>query len=178
MSKYHYSAVSVCVTLLLCAGASPAMADEPVGQPAVVTNLMECRAIADDTARLACFDQRTQELSSAVGDRSIVVADREEVRATNRSLFGLRLPRIRIFSRDDGEEALSEIETVIQSISRQYDGKVSFTVDDGARWVQTDGHVVTGVVREGTRVTIRRAAFGSYFAAFAGSISVRVRRVN
>ena len=72
---------------------------------------------------------------------------------------------------------IDEIETSIVSIDRNGNGRVVFTVTDGARWVQTDDRTVVSV-RPGTRVTLKKAALGSFFAKFHGSISVRVQRVN
>lgn len=164
--------------IAFAATTSVAHADDPRQQPVTIAHLAECQQVTDGTARLACFDQRAAELLTAVNDRSVVVAEREEIQASNRSLFGLRLPRIRIFSGDNDEEEIAEIETVVQSISHRGDGTIGFTVEDGARWVQTDSRVVTGAVRQGTHVTIRRGALGSFFAAFQGAISVRVQRVN
>lgn len=138
--------------------------------------VVECRKITDSGERLACYDKAVADLDSAEKSREVVVVDREQVTEARRSVFGLRLPRIKLFDRD-GEPDLSEIETSVVSIDRNGNGRVVFTVTDGARWVQTDDRTVVGV-RPGTRVTLKKAALGSFFAKFHGSISVRVQRVN
>lgn len=138
--------------------------------------VVECRKIADSGDRLACYDKAVSELDSAEKSREVVVVDREQVTEARRSVFGLKLPRIRLFE-GDGQPDIDEIETDVVSIDRNGVGRVVFTVTDGARWVQTDDRTVVNV-RPGTRVTLKRAALGSYFAKFRGSISVRVQRIN
>lgn len=138
--------------------------------------VVECRKITDSAERLACYDKAVADLDSAEKSREVVVVDREQVTEARRSVFGLRLPRIKLFDRDD-EPDIDEIETSVVSIDRNGNGRVFFTVTDGARWVQTDDRTVVGV-RPGTRVTLKKAALGSFFAKFHGSISVRVQRVN
>ncbi len=170
---------SVAMGLFLLAGASAARADDPdeatQARPPVVAAVLACRALTDPTARLACFDREAGTLDTALTNGDVVAADRTEVRRANRSLFGLSLPRIRIFGSHDDE--VTTIEGDVQSIARGGDGRAVFTLTDGARWMQTDDHTLVGV-RAGTHVTIRRGALGSFFAAFRGSSSVRVRRVN
>ena len=120
----------------------------------------------------------TEELDYGFADSgaTVVVVDREQVTEARRSVFGLRLPRIKLFDRD-GEPDIDEIETSVVSIDRNGNGRVVFTVTDGARWVQTDDRTVVGV-RPGTQVILKKGALGSFFAKFRGSISVRVQRVN
>lgn len=136
--------------------------------------VVECRKIADDTARLACYDKSVGELDTAQKAREVVVVDREQVTEARRSVFGLKLPKIRIFG--DGED-VDTVDGVITAVGRTRDGKLTFTLEDGARWVQTDNHTIVGV-RVGTQVTLSRGALGTFFAKFKGSTSAKVARVN
>lgn len=144
-------------------------------QPEVVREVLACRAISEDTARLACFDAQAARFETAVSTGEVVAADRAQVRETNRSLFGLNLPRIRIFGSDS--EQIEEITGEISGISQTQDGKALVILTDGARWAQTDNRPVIGV-RVGQQVTIRRATLGSFFMRFANGGSVRARRIN
>ena len=152
--------------------AAPAMAQERSSR---LDAVVKCRTLADAAERLACYDKSVAELDTAAREREVVVVDRDQVQEARRSVFGLTLPRIRLFE-GSGEPDLDEVEGVVASISEQ-GGRVSFTLQDGARWVQTDDRTVVNV-RPGTRVTLKKAALGSYFAKFHGSISIRVKRVN
>lgn len=144
-------------------------------QPEVVREVLACRAISDGAARLACFDTQTARFETAVASGEVVAADREQVRETNRSLFGLNLPRIRIFGSDS--EQIEEITGEISGLSQTQDGKTLVILTDGARWAQTDNRPVIGV-RVGQQVTIRRASLGSFFMRFSNGGSVRARRLN
>jgi len=139
--------------------------------------LMDCRKIPDSADRLACFDKAAAELDTAEREQRVVVVDKEQVQQARRSIFGLKLPKIRLFGNGDDKDELSEVEMTLTSVTRQRDGTIAFTVDDGARWVQTDDKTVVGV-KAGGKVTLKRGALGSFFARFHGSTSARVQRVN
>jgi hypothetical protein len=153
--------------------ATPALAQE---RSKTLTAVVDCRKIADSAERLACYDKAVGELDVAEKDKKVVVVDREQVQEARRSVFGLSLPRIRLFA-GGAEEEVNEIESTVKTIDRNGAGRVFFTLEDGARWVQTDDRTVVGV-RPGTKVTLSRAAMGSFFAKFRGGIAVRVARVN
>jgi len=161
------------IALPLLVVAAPALAQERSKRLAAV---VDCRKIADSTERLACYDKAVADLDSAEKSREVVVVDKEQVTEARRGLFGLSLPRIRLFD-SSNEPDIDEVETSVVAITKNGNGQVSFTVEDGAHWVQTDDRTVVNV-RAGTKVTLKRAAMGSYFAKFQGSISVRVKRVN
>lgn len=138
--------------------------------------VVDCRRIADSTERLACYDKTVADLDTAQKSREVVVVDREQVTEAQRSVFGLKLPKIKLFGGDDGNE-VNTVESVITAVGRNRDGKLVFTIEDGARWVQTDNYTVIGV-RVGTRVTLTRGVLGTFFAKFQGSTSAKVARVN
>jgi hypothetical protein len=137
--------------------------------------VLECRKLADAAERLACFDKAVAELDTAEREQRVVVVDKEQVQQARRSVFGLKLPKIRLFG--NGNDELAEVEMTLTSVTRQRDGTLAFTVDDGARWVQTDDKMVVGV-KAGGKVTLKRGALGSFFARFHGSTAARVQRVN
>lgn len=149
-------------------------------RPEVVSRVYGCRAIPDAEARLACFDREVAALETAENAKDLVVYDREQVRRTRRSLFGIALPDLRIFGGGDGEseeEEFTQIATTIRSASQEGSGRYVFTLEDGARWAQIDNREFSARPRSGQAIRIRRAAMGSYLANVGTQTAVRVRRV-
>lgn len=169
--------------LLIAAGAATAAgaADEPGDRARALRPLLDCRQIAAATERLACFDRESASLDQAASANQIAVLDREAVRETRRSLFGLSLPRLPFFGRggDDAEEAdrVDEITSTITGVRALADGEWQFTLADGARW-QTNQPLPYGRPREGMTIVIQRAAFGSYRGRIENWVPVKMRRVN
>lgn len=162
----------VVIALPLLVLANPALAQERSKRLSAV---VDCRKIADSAERLACYDKTVADLDGAEKSREVVVVDKDQVNEARRSVFGLRLPRIKLFG--DGTDDVTAVESTVTEVGSNRDGRLTFTIEDGARWVQTDSHQVIGV-RVGTKVTLTRGALGSFFATFKGSTSAKVRRVN
>ena len=165
-----------------------AAADAPKqAPPAVVQKLLDCRALADAAARLACLDAGVAALAGAVENRDVLVADKEQVRAARRGLFGLALPSFNLFGADkDPEEkgekkdergALTEIEATITAARPTRAGGWRFVLDDGSVWLQTDTLSYRRDPKPGMKIRIKRAAMGSYLANIDDQKAVRMRRV-
>jgi hypothetical protein len=168
------------VGLLLATMAWPAAAKDVSKAPKrseSMTALAACRAIVDASARLACFDREVAQLDEAERSNKVVVVDRADVETTRRGLFGFKLPSFGFLS-GKGEPEMTQIDAVIASVGSDGDGRFRFTLEDGAHWRQIDNRPVSSRVRQGTKVTIKSAAFGSYFAIFEKLGSARVLRVN
>ncbi len=163
-------------------GAAPLQAGQASSSadaPRAIRSLLECRAIADGAARLECFDREAAAFDVAVRERDVVVADREEVKAARRGVFGLTLPSISLFGRDDDEKVqVDAIETKIVDARKGPDRNWRFTLEDGSRWVQTEARQMVRDPKPGMTIAIRKAAAGSFFANVEGQTAVRVRRVN
>lgn len=156
--------------------ASPvAAADKDDGPPPPVFQaVLDCKAIADPAARLACYDKAVGEMDAARAAKDLVVTDRATVREARRGLFGLSLPRLKLFGGSESEE-VTEIESTIAAIRSAPDGNPVFTLADGARWKQTEGRNTFPKV--GHAIRIRQAAMGSYMANINGKAAVRVVRL-
>jgi hypothetical protein len=153
-----------------------AAADAP---PRAIRSLLECRSIADAGVRLACFDREAAAFDVAVRERNVVVADREAVKEARRGLFGLTLPSISLFGRDDDERVrVDAIEAKITETRKGPDRNWRFVLEDGSRWAQTDARTFAREPRPGMAIAIRKAAAGSFFGNVDGQVAVRVRRVN
>lgn len=153
-------------------------ADSSEDRPEIYEDLLACRAIDAVEARLACYDQRVDALSKAEEEGTLIVVDTEVVKETRRGLFGFSLPRIGLFGggdRDDDDERIDEIEARIASARRYSATRWEFRLDNGTVWRQTSAERLYEP-DEGTLVTIKRAALGSYKARLQGQGSIRVRR--
>ncbi|PTQ13056.1 hypothetical protein CLG96_02640 [Sphingomonas oleivorans] len=144
-----------------------------------LTALTNCRAIAENEARLACYDAAAAELDTAANKKDILVLDREDVRETRRSLFGFALPRVPLFgARDDNEEKVEDIEEITAKIrgarSLGY-GKWQIVLEDGATWSTTEA-VARREPKGGSTVVIRRKSMGSYMMKIDGDQGVRAKR--
>ena len=166
--------VAVLAGISLAAGAAHAREEEKP-RAKLLQQAVDCAAIAADAQRLACYDRTVAALGKAEEAKEIIVTDREQMRQARRSLFGFQLPSLKIFGGGDDEE-LNKIETTISSVSRTYDGSLSLTVADGARWTQTDSRAIVGRIKPGDKVTISRGAMGSYFASIPGRPAFKVQR--
>jgi hypothetical protein len=150
----------------------------PQSRPETLTRVLGCRAIEAAEARLACYDREVAAFETAESSRQIVVMDRQEVRRTRRTLFGLPLPDLGIFgdATPDEEEGVSEITSTVRSATRNQNGQWVIVLEDGARWIQTDTRGPRRTVNAGMPIRIRRATMGSYMANVGEQSGIRVRR--
>lgn len=167
---------------LTCLASAPALSQEAApARPEWIGNLVECRRIADIETRVACYDRQVDRFDQAERRGDVVVVDRKQVAETRRSLFGLRLPRLAIFGRDDQPAAappIREVETTLQNAVEGRDGRWTFVLADGARWRQSEGRPLSYRPKAGQKIRIREAAMGSYLANIENKVAIRVARVN
>jgi hypothetical protein len=161
--------------------AAPAAAQRGGGDKVrsqVLTRVVDCRKIADGPGRLACYDREVTAMESAESRKELVVVDRDQLRKTRRTLFGLTLPNLSVFGDDNqDEEGVQRIETRIKSVTQDPYGKWMFTLEDGARWAQLDSVDLPIDPLPGHTIKIRRAAMGSYLANVKDQTAIRVRRM-
>lgn len=170
--------------LLLVAGACALMASSAASAqkaardklPPRVEQLLACRAIADSSQRLACFDQQSAAVETAISSRDIVLVDRERARATSRSLFGFKVPDFGgLFG--GGEDEIKEIESTVAAVRRSPEGGWMVRLADGSTWAQTDDTTIAIAPRKGHKAVVRRGTFGAFFLRLNGQPGVRVQRV-
>ena len=149
--------------------------DEAAQPPAVYQTVVDCKAVADPGARLACYDRTVAAMDTARRGNDLVVTDRAAIREARRGLFGLSLPRIKLFG-DGGDEEIKEINGTLSAVRYASDGMPIFVLEDGARWKQTDGR--TSFAKSGDPIRIHRTAMGGYMANIKGEVGVRVIRLN
>jgi hypothetical protein len=164
------------LAILALAFAGPALAkdEEPARVPQPVQDVVDCKAVADPAARLACYDTKVAVMAAGIEKRELVVADREMLRDAQRGLFGISVPKIKLFGAG-GQEELKEIESTISSIRMASDGMPIFTLADNSRWKQVDGRNVFG--KSGDKIRIKRMPVGGFMANVDGQTGVRVVRL-
>lgn len=163
--------------LCLIVAAMPAAAkdrDVDGPPPPVFQAVLDCKTVADSTARLACYDKAVGAMDAARAANDLVVTDRATVREAKKGLFGLSLPSLKLFGGGKDEE-VTEIEGKVTAIRMASDGFPIFTLEDGARWKQTDGRNTFPKV--GSKIKVRKASLGSYMANVDGQPAVRVSRL-
>lgn len=178
MSLRTNSAAALALLALLAAPASAAVRDEKAPAPAPIARVVACQSVADTAQRLACFDREVAAMARAEASGELVAMDRQQLRRTKRSLFGIALPDLDVFGDSDGIEGeASTLETTIKSVRQRGDGKWILDLAEGGRWMQIDSHELAQDPRAGHPIRIRRAAMGSYLANVNKQYAIRVRRV-
>lgn len=168
---------------LVVAAAPVVAAPKPAANPAALQKVLDCQALADNTARLACFDASVGQMSAAQSRGDLAMIDRDQVRQTRRKLFGFTLPDLDIFGGGDKEEKVAAVDRVdevvgkVTAVGRTSDGGFVLTLEDGARWQQTGTMTWGRFPKVGSIATIKRAALGSFKMSVDGSPSVKARRV-
>jgi hypothetical protein len=172
-------AIAAAAILSLAAGASAQRPRPGEERPEVLSRVVQCRSIASAEQRLACFDREVAAMDAAQSSGELVAMDRQQVRRTRRSLFGLAIPDLGVFGDDnEDEEQESRIESTVRSATQNNLGKWIITIEDGARWIQIDSRGLNFPPRPGQPIRIRRASLGSYFANVNNQTAIRMRRIN
>jgi len=171
--KYRIAVIVLAMVPAASANAAPRPHEAAAG---VITEVTACKAVPDGTARLACFDATTAKLVEAQAKGDVKIVDREDIRATRRSLFGFTLPHVAFFKGDDtAEDTPSEVDTTIKSVGASDFGKVTLTMEDGAVWRTTEP--LPRDPRAGMPVHLKRGALGNYFLRAGSMRTVTAQRV-
>lgn len=175
---------SIAITLSLCivTATAPNVAfsrEKQQPRPEIFTRLLDCRALTDGAARLACYDRQVGEMESAAQRDEVVVLDKAELKKTRRSLFGFSFPKLPFLggADDDGkaDPEAARIEAKITSARSIGYGKWTFVLDDGSQWETTEA-IANRSPKSGQPIVIKRAAMGSFMGSVNGWPSVRMRR--
>lgn len=164
------------IMLVVSAGQVAAKPPADTHQAAPVARLLACQSFTDGMTRLACFDREAATVRGAISRRDLVVVDRDEIRRTRRSLFGLSLPNMAVLGSD--KEEISHIDSVLEATSHNHDGGYVFRLQDDSRWTQMDDRSFALEPRQGEKVVVKRAAMGTYMLTVGHQPGVRVLRLN
>lgn len=147
-------------------------------RPAALKRLSDCRTVADQMQRLACYDREVAAVDAAEARKDLVVLDRQQLTKARKTLFGLTLPNLSVFGQDAPEaEGVSHIEAKIKAVSQTPYGKWILDLQDGGRWAQIDSKELPIDPQAGQDIKIRKGAFGSHLANVNGQVAIRVQRL-
>lgn len=164
--------------MALIAGADQASAQAAKNARAqVFQGLMDCKAKADPTERLACYDAAVGAMDVAEKKGDIVVVDREQAKAVRSQAFGFTLPSLAMFEKGQTPEELDRVAMKVDRAYRGGDGKWVFELEGGAVWAQSDTETLFREPKAGSKVEIRKATMGGYFMNVDGQRAVRARRI-
>ncbi len=177
--RFSVHALGAAAVLAMLASPSAAQDDDV---PAPLAPLKACQGEPDSAARLACFDRVSAEMIAATEAGDLRVIDREEIKKTRRSLFGLSLPDFGIFGRGDDEdeeeaeeEGFDVLNTTIAGVAGNHGTGYLITTAEGAVWRTDD--VPTMSPKVGQPIEIRSAALTSYYLRINGQRGVKGHRV-
>jgi len=148
----HYS--------LLLSLALPVQADT-TNHTKPLDELFRCETIISLDERDTCFKNETAKLRQAIDSGNLVVVDQELATEQTIASFGLRNPVP--VSPHFEIEAPQQINSTLSSSGQLAQGKYRFILADGSSWIQIDSDPIRLRPREGTEVTVKRAALGSYY---------------
>jgi hypothetical protein len=172
-----------CRNILLFAVAigagSTVFAQEPVSQPREFEELKSCRNIADNAARLDCFDSAVGVVVAAQESGDLRIVDKEVAKQTRRRLFGFALPEIGWFGDGKvGDEAqLDMLETTITSVNQTRRNSWTFQTEEGAVWQISNAPSRLRALEPGQSVIFKKAALNSYFIRIEGQTGVKGTRI-
>jgi hypothetical protein len=151
----------------------------PAERVKVLQAVVDCRKLAVDAARLACFDQATAVLDEAEKTGEVVVVDQARVREVKRQAFGLALPSLSLFGGRSAtrDEPIKQVELSIAGVRELTPGRFVFTTVEGATWVQLDGDLPVAP-RKGDPLVVVPGMLGSFFCKVSHQSAVRCKREN
>jgi hypothetical protein len=147
------------------------------GRPQIVQELVDCRKLTDDSARLACYDKAAASLDQAEQKGDIVVVDREQARKVRRQTFGFSIPSLSLLGNGDGEKESDTLTGVVASVHRDATGRWMVRLAEGGTWTQVTPEEIFPSPRAGMPVRIRRASLGSFMMSIDNRAGFRARRV-
>lgn len=160
----------------LAAGGNAAAQAKDARRADVLQAVVDCRAVPDTAARLACYDAAAARLDEAEAKGEVVVMDREQTRQARREAFGFSLPSFSMFSRGEPEAKMDRESFKVAQAWEANDGTWTIELDTGAIWRQTDGERLSRRPKPGGTVEIRSAAMGGFFMNVDGQRAIRVKR--
>jgi hypothetical protein len=160
---------------VMTAAATSGVAAQPEGRAPAVQAVVDCRAVADASPRLACFDRAVGAMVDAEKAGDLVTIDREQRRAARRQAFGLALPTLGFLSRGEKPEEVNSLSAKVTVAARNAEGKWVITLEGGAVWRQTDDNDLAPP-RPGSIAKIRKGVLGSFFMNVDRQQAIRVQR--
>jgi hypothetical protein len=166
--------ISTTVVYLTCALSSALCSAQSLDK------LSTCVAMADDRARLKCYDEQMVRLglkpavaaprAPALPAPSTAAAPAAKKPAISED-FGLQGQALR-----KNEAVPDALSARVKSVSERALGELRIELDNGQVWVETDKHTGTPVV-PGEAITVKPGRLGSYFLSRQSGPTLRVKRL-
>ena len=142
------------VAMALCLLASAARAAE---MPA---SIARCKAITDDTARLACYDAATGR-----SDAGYITASSAGAAAATANA-GAAQPGTAVAA---ATKPANSFESRIRTATRLAAGTWVIALEDGTSWIQADSSQEWMVFKAGDTVVVSRGAMGAWYLKKSGT---------
>ena len=178
----HRLSVLLPIMFAVSTGAVAAKPDtQDARRPPLLQKVVDCRAIAEATQRLACYDSAVAALDTAEAHHDIAVVSRADVQESRKALFGFRLPSLAIFGgdnpREHGEQdELKEMTARVIGVTEGEYGAYVVTLEGGSVWKQNDDVTLGRRLHVGDTAKVTRGALGSYRMNFNGGPGFKVLR--
>lgn len=176
-SKFRVQAITAALAVTAAACGSTAFAQSGEAGGAVVRSLTECRKLADDAARLACYDRTAAAFVAAEAKGDVVVVDREQAQKVRRQAFGFQLPSLTLFEKGAASDEIDTFDGAIATARRNGSGSWVFKLEDGAVWAQNGTEELFRTPKPGMKVRIRKATLGSFMMSIDGAGAFKAHRV-
>ena len=176
MGRLTYLAATAFATLILGAPlAAQAKDKEAADRAPAFQAVLNCRAITDNAARLACYDAAAAKMGEAETHGEIVVIDRAQATAAHREAFGLHVPSLSFVTRALKPEEVNRVDGVVDGFRVDVNGRYTFMLEGGAVWRQISGDLYKAP-KAGSKVLIRHGSLDSYLMNVDGQPSIKVHR--
>lgn len=142
---------------------------------AAFQSVLDCRAVADNAARLACYDAAAAGMSQAEAKGDIVVIDRAQAQKAHREAFGLSVPSLDFVRRALKPDEVDKMNGVVKAASSDVSGRWTLVLEDGAVWRQIAGEQLR-TPRAGSKVVVEKGALGSFKMSIDGQPTIKVHR--
>jgi hypothetical protein len=157
------------LALLLAIGAAEASAESDAA-------LRACRAEADDSRRLACYDREMDRALTAASPAAPMVVPAAVLTAEEQ--FGREgaMAREETDRKEQESRSLDELQAKVNEIWTRSDGLMVITLDNGQEWKQNRPDAFFRL-KKGDLVKIQPAAMNSFLMSGPSKRSTRVTRV-
>jgi hypothetical protein len=144
----------------------------------------ECAAIDDPTARLACYDaafpRPARPAAAAAAAPKVVAVPAPATAALQPAIaadkFGLSERQREALEPKPEKPPANTLTAAVTAVRKLPSGHLLIDLDNDQQWQQIES-APNLYLRTGDRVTIRKAALGSFLLQTASNYSVRVRRI-
>ncbi len=148
----------------------------------IASIMRECRKIADEASRAACYDniplgQQSTATSEVAPPAPTTPAPHPAEPSAPQTTTAFGSNQLPPSPQQSAQEAGSITATVATAVERER-GIYLLTLEDGAQWLFVDGVPASyDPPGRGSDVVIYRASMGSYLLRYAGQRGIRIRRV-